>query len=113
MKVGKRNIQAVKNINLQINPIKAIGYSWSLEGLGSMLNALIHRFEGTLVEAIQNLFTSDHPVKEEPEEYPSVASILTEKTRESIGAIQGHIPALVGDDQHKPYARALRGLARF
>ena len=104
---------AESNMNLFSKRLKAIGYSWSLEGLGSMLNALIHRFEGTLVEAIQNLFTSDHPVKEEPEEYPSVASILTEKTRESIGAIQGHIPALVGDDQHKPYARALRGLARF
>ncbi|HLR74951.1 MAG TPA: hypothetical protein VK077_06725 [Virgibacillus sp.] len=40
-----------------------------------MLNALIQPFEGTLVEAIQNLFTNDHTVKEEPEKYPSVASM--------------------------------------
>jgi len=104
---------AESNMNLFSRRLKKMGCSWSFEGLGSMLPALIYRFEGTLVEAIQNLFTTDNTVKEESEEYPSFASLLTEKTRQSVGAIQGHMPALVGDDQHKPYTRALRGLAGF
>jgi len=78
-----------------------------------MMHALIHRFEGTLLKAVQNIYNNDNTDKGEPKAYPSFASLLTEKTRESIGAIQGHIPALVGDDQHKPYTRALRGLAGF
>ncbi|MFK4997546.1 hypothetical protein ACI2OX_08410 [Bacillus sp. N9] len=90
-----------------------MGYSLSFEGLSRMLHALIHHFEGTLVKAIQNLFTGDNTNKEKPKEYPSFASLLTEKTGQSIGAIQGRIPVLVSDDQHKPYGRSLRGLAGF
>lgn len=104
---------AESNMNLFSRRLKKMGYSWSFEGLDRMLGALIHRFEGTLVEAIQHLFSSDNKVQEVPVEYPSFASLLTQKTRQSIGAIQGHLPALVGDDQHKPYTRALRGLAGF
>jgi len=42
--------------------------------------------------------------------YLSFDILLTERTRQSIGAIQGHLPALVSDDQGKPYIKALRGL---
>ena len=104
---------AESNMNLLSRRLKKMGYSWSFEGLKSMLHALIHHFEGTLEGATQRLFTSDYTDKEEPKEYPSFASLLTEKTRESIGAIQGHMPALVGDDQRKPYTKVLRGLAGF
>lgn len=102
---------AESNMNLFSRRLKKMGYSWSLEGLSSMLNALIHRFEGTLSEAIKNLFHRHHDVKEQTKKYPSFATLLTEKTRESIGVIQGHIPALVRDDQGKPYIKALRDLA--
>jgi len=104
---------AESNMNLFSRRLKKMGYSWSFEGLNSMMHALIHRFEGTLLKAVQNIYNNDNTDKGEPKAYPSFASLLTEKTRESIGAIQGHIPALVGDDQHKPYTRALRGLAGF
>src|SRR5699024_12035251 len=102
---------AESNMNLFSRRLKKMGYSWSFEGLSSMLHALIHRFEGTLIEAIQNSYSSTNTINEAPKEYPSFASLLTEKTRQSIGAIQGHMPALVSDDQKKPYIEALRGLA--
>jgi len=102
---------AESNMNLFSRRLKKMGYSWSFEGLSSMLHALIHRFEGTLIEAIQNSYSSTNTINEGPKEYPSFASLLTEKTRQSIGAIQGHMPALVSDDQKKPYIEALRGLA--
>lgn len=104
---------AESNMNLFSRRLKKMGYSWSYEGVKSMLNALIHHLEGTLIEAIQNNFSSTKKVEKEQKKYPSVASLLREKTRQSIGAIQGHMPALVGDDQRKPYIRALRGLAGF
>src|SRR5690625_2681401 len=52
-------------------------------------------------------------VENQFENYPSFATLLTEKTRHAIGAIQGHMPALTSSDQNKPYAHALRGLAGF
>ena len=104
---------AESNMNLFSRRLKKMGYSWSYEGVKSMLNALIHHLEGTLIEAIQNNFSSTKKVEKEQKKYPSVASLLREKTRQSIGAIQGHMPALSGDDQRKPYIRALRGLAGF
>jgi len=104
---------AESNMNLFSRRLKKMGCSWSFEGLGSMLNALIHLFEGTLIEAIQNVLSKDNNTKKESKKYPSFASLLTERTRQSIGAIQGHIPALVGDDQRKPYTKALRDLAGF
>jgi len=44
--------------------LKKMGYSWSVEGLSSMLHALIHRFEGTLIDAIQNNSSSTITIKE-------------------------------------------------
>src|SRR5699024_7829803 len=73
---------AESNMNLFSRRLKKMGCSWSFEGLGSMLHALIHHFEGTLVEAIQNIFSSTK-TKVEPKEYPSFTSLLTEKTRQS------------------------------
>jgi hypothetical protein len=102
---------AESNMNLFSRRLKKMGCSWSLEGLKRMLNALIHHFEGTLVKAIGNSLSEDRVADKKSKEYPSFASLLTEKTRASIGAIQGHMPALVRDDQHKPYIKALRGLA--
>src|SRR5699024_4497651 len=102
---------AESNMNLFSRRLKKIGCSWSLEGLKRMLNALIHHFEGTLVKAIGNSLSEDRVADKKSKEYPSFTSLLTEKTRASIDAIQGHMPALVRDDQHKPYIKALRGLA--
>jgi hypothetical protein len=104
---------AESNMNLFSRRTKKMGYSWSFEGVQSMMSAMIHRFEGTLVKAIQNAFDEESALVEKPVKYPSFASLLTEKTKQSVGAIQGHLPALVGDDQQKPYIRALRGLAGF
>src|SRR5699024_3933625 len=101
---GMRPIGAAEsNMNLFSCMLKKIGYSWSLEGLKRMLNALIHNFEGTLVKAIGNSLSEDRVADKKSKEYPSFTSLLTEKTRASIDAIQGHMPALVRDDQHKPY----------
>jgi len=104
---------AESNMNLFSRRLKKMGYSWSVEGLLGILNGMIHRFEGTLIEAILGVFLNDEDVEDKQVEYPSFATLLTEKTRPVIGAIQGHLPALVGDDQGKPYTRALRGLAGF
>lgn len=104
---------AESNMNLFSHRTKKMGYSWSFEGVKSMLNTMIHHFEGTLSEAIQNAFNKEDEFKAEQVQYPSFASLLTEKTRESIGAIKGHIPAIANDDQKKPYIRALKGLAGF
>ena len=78
-----------------------------------MVDALIHQFEGTLMEAIQNQSSSETGNEKKPKKFPSFAKLFTQKTRESIGAIQGHLPALTRDDQRKPYTRALRGLIGF
>lgn len=104
---------AESNMNLFSRRLKKMGCSWSLEGLESMVNALIHQFEGTLFEAIQSTFSNEDCTNKKPKKFPSFAKLLTEKTRQSIGAIQGHMPALVGDDQQKPYMKALRGLAGY
>jgi hypothetical protein len=104
---------AESNMNLFSRRTKKMGYSWSFAGVQSMMSAIIHRFEGTLKEAIHNAFDGDSGLAEVPVKYPSFASLLTEKTKQSVGAVQGHLPALVGDDRQKPYIRALRGLAGF
>jgi len=103
---------AESNMNLFSRRLKKMGYSWSFEGLQGMVSAMIHRFEGTLIEAIQQA-SGNETGKTEPIKYPSFAYLLTEKASDAIGAIKGHIPALVGDDQGKPYTKALRGLAGF
>src|SRR5699024_3723848 len=90
---------------------KRSGGSWSIDSLKRILNARSHHFEGTLAKAIGNSLSEDRVADKKSKEYPSFTSLLTEKTRASIDAIQGHMPALVRDDQHKPYIKALRGLA--
>lgn len=113
---GLRTMGAAEsNMNLFSKRLKKYGYSWSHDGLNSMVGAMIHHFEGRLIEVIQESkkMKSTKIKKETEDKYPSFASLLTEKTRQSIGAIKGHLPALVGDDQRKPYIRALRGLVGF
>lgn len=101
---------AESNMNLFSRRLKKMGYSWSRKGLKSMVDALIHQFEGTLMEAIQNQSSSETGNEKK---FPSFAKLFTQKTRESIVAFQGHLPALTRDDQRKPYTRALRGLIGF
>lgn len=104
---------AESNMNLFSRRLKKMGYSWSRKGLKSMVDALIHQFEGTLMEAIQNQSSSETGNEKKPKKFPSFAKLFTQKTRESIVAFQGHLPALTRDDQRKPYTRALRGLIGF
>lgn len=104
---------AESNMNLFSKRLKSLGYSWGEEGLKGMLYAMIHRFQGTLVQAIGKASSAQNVGENQFENYPSFATLLTEKTRHAIGAIQGHMPALTSSDQNKPYAHALRGLAGF
>src|SRR5699024_3065938 len=103
---------AESNMNLFSRRLKKYGYSWSFDGLDKMVGAMVHRFEGNLISAIKNLKspTVENKKNRETIKYPSFASLLTEKTRQSIGAIQGHLPALAGEHRAKPYIKALRGL---
>src|SRR5699024_4210807 len=104
---------AESNMNLFASRFKKMGYSWSTQRLRGMLLAFIHRLEGSLLQAVRK---RKHPEKQEPKEpkgYPSFTTLLTEKTRQSVGAIHGHMPALDSSDRNKPYAKALRGLAGF
>src|SRR5690606_25958005 len=102
---------AESNMNLFSKRLKKMGYSWSHNGLCGMVSAMIHKMEGTLIEALRGTST-DEEMKDKPvESYPSFAKLLTKKTRKAIGAIQGHIPALNSKDQGKPYIQALRGLS--
>src|SRR5699024_8041417 len=102
---------AYSNMNLFSRRLKTIGSSWSLEGHKRMLNALIHHLEGTLVKAIGNSLSKDRVDDKKSKEYPSFTSVWTEKTKASLDDTQRNMPPLVRDDQHKPYIKALRGLA--
>lgn len=102
---------AESNMNLFSRRLKKQGYSWSKDGLQGMLHGMIHRFEGTLLKVLGVSPSTVKPLDTQPKKYPSFAPLLTERTRPSIGAIQGRMPALSSSDQSKPYARALRGLA--
>lgn len=100
------------NMNLFSRRLKKMGYSWSFNGLKSMTNALIYHFEGKLLEAIREASKKvQSNEKASEKESVSFAKLLTDKTRKSIGAIKGHMPALSSSDQGKPYVKALRGLA--
>lgn len=90
-----------------------MGYSWSYEGLEAMTNSLIYLYEGSLSKAIQKFLTSDQQAIKRTKEYPSISSFLRQKVKESVGVIQGRMPALTNDDRAKPYIRALRSLAGF
>src|SRR5699024_10569318 len=102
---------AESNMNLFSRRLKKIGCSWSLEGLKRMLNALIHHFEGTLVKAIGNSLSEDRVADKKYNDCHALTDLVAEKPTASIDAIRGHMPALVRDNQHKPYIKALRGLA--
>ncbi|MFS8580416.1 MAG: ISLre2 family transposase [Novibacillus thermophilus] len=101
---------AESNMNLMSKRLKKNGYSWSRSGLGAMVSAMIHRFEGTLVDVLRPFATDRVSEEETPKGMPSMAHFLKQKTQESIGARSGHLPALEGREQTKPFARALRGL---
>ena len=101
---------AESNMNLFSRRLKKMGYSWSQKGLKGMINSMIHWFEGTLSETIKNAMEST-PTEKEPMEYPSFATLLTQKTTQSVGAIQGQMPAISSNDQGKPYVKALKSLA--
>lgn len=102
---------AESNMNLFSRRLKKMGYSWSEQGLKGMLNGIIHRFEGTLIRAIENASNVVETDHNQIKDYPSFAPLLTERVRPSIGAIQGTMPALSTADQNKPYGLALRGLS--
>lgn len=102
---------AESNMNLFSKRLKHTGYSWSYNGLCGMVSAMIHHIEGTLIEAIRNTFADGEKEKKCDNPYPSFVKLLTQKTRQSIGAIQGQIPSLRSRDQGKPYVWALRGLS--
>src|SRR5699024_4922278 len=109
---GMRPLGAAESsMNLFSIRLKKMGCSWSLAGLNRLLNALIHHFEATLVKAIGNSLSEDRIADNKVKESSCFASVLTDKARQSIGATQEQMPALVREDQHKPYIKALRGLA--
>src|SRR5690625_4705769 len=113
---GMRTMGAAEsNMNLFSKRLKKYGYSWSHDGLDRMVDAMIHHFEGKLIEIIQNSkqMKRTEIKRETGKKYRSFATLLTERTRQPIGAIQSHLPALVGDDQGKPYIKALRGLVGY
>lgn len=101
---------AESNMNLMSKRLKKNGYSWSLSGLGAMVNAMIHRLEGTLVDVLRPSATDGVSEEGTPKKIPSMAHFLRQKTQESVGALSGRLPVLEGRDQTKPFARALRGL---
>jgi hypothetical protein len=98
------------NMNLFSRRLKKMGYSWSPKGLKGMVSAMTHWFEGTLSEIVQSAIKGTE-MNKEPVEYPSFATLLTQKTKQSVGAIQGQMPAINSSDQGKPYVKALKGLA--
>lgn len=104
---------AESNMNLFSRRLKKMGYSWSESGLKGMLNGMIHRFEGTLIQALETVSNAVKPDVGQVKDYPPFAHLLTERARPSIGATQGHMPVLTSNDQNKPYGQALRGLAGF
>lgn len=102
---------AESNMNFFSRRLKKMGYSWSVNGLEAMVRAIIHRFDGTLEEALQ-IETSSNDMEEQPaQEKPSMASILKQKTKQSVGAVMGNIPVLRGNEPSSYTAQALRGLA--
>lgn len=101
---------AESNMNLLSKRLKQSGYSWSLPGLGAMVNALFHQLEGSLADALKTMTKQPQAAEDIPMKRPHISQYLKQKTRESVGALSGRIPVLAGHDQNKPYAHALRGL---
>src|SRR5699024_11039767 len=102
---------AESNMNFFSKRLKKLGYSWSVDGLDSMVRAIIHQFDGTLEEALQLRSPSDHTKKKPVQEKASITNILKQKTKQSVGAIMGGLPLLRGREQSNYTAQALRGLA--
>lgn len=100
-------------MNLLSKRLKKNGYSWSLPGLDAMVSALIHHLEGTLADAVHPSTKAHKPESDTTEKKPSMSHYLREKTQEAIGVLSGRLPVLAGRDQSKPFAQALRGLARL
>src|SRR5690625_7942079 len=104
---------AESNMNLFSRRLKKMGNSWSESGLKGMLNGMIRRFEGTLIQALETASNAVKPDIGQVKDYPRFAHLLTERARPSIGATQGHMPVLTSNDQNKPDGQVLRGLAGF
>lgn len=102
---------AESNMNFFSRRLKKMGYSWSTNGLEAMVRAIIHRFDGTLEEALQLESPSDDKKEKPTYEKNSIADVLKQKTRQSVGAITGSMPVLRGKEQSSYTAQALRGLA--
>lgn len=52
---------AESNMNLFSRRLKKMGYSWSESGLKGMLNGMIRRFEGTLIQALKTVSNAAKP----------------------------------------------------
>ncbi|SFB31111.1 hypothetical protein SAMN04488072_11510 [Lentibacillus halodurans] len=87
-----------------------MGYSWSVDGLEAMTRSIIHRFDGTLEEAL-DFTTSDYQNDESREEKVSLKQLLKQKTGQSVGAVIGSMLVLWGKELSSNTAQALRGLA--
>src|SRR5699024_4287971 len=105
---------AESNMNFFSRRLKKMGYSWSVNGLEAMTRAIIHRFDGTLGEALDLTSSStEHQDDSSREETVSLKQLLKQKTRQSVGAIMGSMPVLWGEEPSSNTAQALRGLAGF
>lgn len=105
---------AESNMNFFSRRLKKMGYSWSVNGLEAMTRAIIHRFDGTLGEALDLTSSStEHQDDSSREETVSLKQLLKQKTRQSVGAIMGSMPVLWGKEPSSNTAQALRGLAGF
>ncbi|WP_010530965.1 ISLre2 family transposase [Lentibacillus jeotgali] len=104
---------AESNMNFFSRRLKKMGYSWSVNGLDAMTRAIIHRFDGTLGEALDLTSPSDHQDDSFQEGKVSLKRLLKQKTRQSVGAIMGSMPVLWGKEPSSYTAQALRGLAGF
>src|SRR5699024_8525036 len=93
--------------------LKKMGYSWSTKGLRGMLHAFIHHLEGSLLQAVRKRKHPGHQEREEPKRYPSMTTLLTEKTRQSVWAIRDQMTASASRYQNNTYAKVLRGRAVF
>ncbi|XGA32522.1 UPF0236 family protein [Virgibacillus sp. CBA3643] len=103
---------AESNMNFFSKQLKKMGYSWSEGGLDAMVRAMIHRFDGTLEEALQiGPSTVDKEENAAQEKNTSVAQVLKQKTKQSVEAITESLPLLQGKEQSSYTAQALRGLA--
>lgn len=102
---------AESNMNFLSRRLKKMGYSWSVAGLEAMVRAIIHRVDGTLEEALQAENRNDHEQEKPAQEQASIASLLKQKTRESVGAFAGSMPVLQGTEPNSYTAWALEGLA--